>query len=134
MTHDTISTTSLLDLDDEKAADRATLLLLKRAEQEGAEGNRHALDNPFFRLHPEERFILTALHRGHWSYQRIAHILGEDNRKVEELAWAARVHLASLSNLSGTDKKIAHPLGGSLSGVRCPDYDSRRPLDSAFYG
>jgi hypothetical protein len=122
---ETMTAVSLLDLTKERAVERAAAVLLERAERDGMAAmtrvNLVVLDQPFFRLLPEERFLLAALHVGRWSYSRLARVMDETSERVEEIAWMARVRLSA-----------RHPAGPASRGHHCPDYDVRRPWTQRF--
>src|SRR3954451_2966564 len=75
---ETLSAASLQDLTEERMLEKATSAMLKRAMHGKLAAtpahNVQAISNPFFRLTPEERLILTALHRGRWSYARLGRV------------------------------------------------------------
>jgi hypothetical protein len=127
---ETLSAVSLLDLSGERAMDRATAILLKRAESRGAvEATRISLStgqfgNPFFKLSALERFVLVTLHSGRWSYARMARVTGLSAEDVESLAWRSRVRLGAESGVLSAGPK-------SL-GVACPEYDFERPWTQRF--
>jgi hypothetical protein len=122
---ETLTAVSLLDLTEERAIERAAAVLLERAEREGAaaqaSSNADAMNQPFFRLFPEERFLLAALHLGRWSYARLARVMSAEEKRVEELAWAARVRLSG-----------RNPIGSAARGTSCPEYDARLPWTQRF--
>ncbi len=126
---DTVAATSLLGLEDDRTAERAMISLLDQAERAGDAGNSLAnlavLNQPFYRLTPEERFILVALHEGHWSYLRIARVLGTNPEDVEETAWHARVQVGATLG--------RYPTGSGQPGKSCPEYDADRPWTQKFF-
>jgi hypothetical protein len=120
---ETMSTIALQDFTRERALERASSALLNLARDQVAPAvlNQNHL---FFSLPPEQRFVLAALHLGRWSYARLARVMGETPERIEELAWQARVWLA-------TSRASLTPIGGR-GGVHCPDYDLKRPWTQRF--
>jgi hypothetical protein len=115
----------LMDIPRDRLIERATSALLQRAVQQGGNTNTSHLNRVFFRLPPEARFVLSALHLGRWSYSRIGRILEIAPEQVEVLAWSARTILGAEIS------KIA--IGGSKgSGIHCPEYDLNRPWTQRF--
>jgi hypothetical protein len=96
------------------------------------ESNAQAIANPFYRLEPIQRLILTALHRGRWSYERLSRVLGERAETIEELAWAARVELAVSAKGTGLFPKVSYPAGARQAGSHCPEYLAGRPWTQRF--
>lgn len=136
---ETLGATALLDLTEERALEKAALALLERATRDGMAGNLHANlgvagkgHQPFFRLFPEERFLLVALHIGRWSYSRLAVVMGETQDRIEELAWKTRLHLVSLRGGTKSSDLWLYPVGTKLSSPRCPEYDLRHPWTQRF--
>jgi hypothetical protein len=133
---ETLSAASLQDLTADRLLERATSALLLQAMRgrlaATPEINASVLSNPFYRLEPVERLVLTALHRGHWSYGRLARVLGESAERVEELAWTARVNLATSAIGCGFLPGVSYPSGAPASGPRCPEYSSQRPWTQRF--
>jgi hypothetical protein len=127
---ETLSAVSLLELSQDKAIERATAVLLKRAEARGAiAATRSALSRgqfgaPFFMLSPAERFTLVALHSGRWSYARISRIMNIAEDEVEALAWRSR-------QLLGADAGLI-AAGPKTLGVSCPEYDFEKPWTQRF--
>lgn len=121
---ETLSAISLMDLSREAMIERAASALLQQAIQQGAAANPRHLNQPFFRLPPEARFVLSALHLGNWSYGRVARILNTTTERVEELAWSAR------QSMGAETSRIA--IGGRNAGPNCPEYDARRPWTQRF--
>lgn len=129
---ETLSAVTLRGLEADRALlERACAALLERSRGQGMAAQTRALlateggfNQPLFRLHPEERFLLSALHLGRWSYERLSRLLGVTPERIEELAWNARLQLA----LSST--RLA-PVGGK-GGAHCPEYDAFRPWTQRF--
>lgn len=133
ITVETLAAVSLLDLTPERSLERLSSLMLERASRDGIRANATAVGQAFFRLLPEERFVLSALHVARWSYSRIARVLGQPTEKVEEIAWGARLDLASAL---GNPVSAPYPIGSAQSaqGVAqgCPEYEMRRPWTQRF--
>jgi hypothetical protein len=121
---ETVAAVSLLELGPERSIERAAGVLLNQVARDGADAAAAAIHRPFFRLLPEERLVLAALHCSRWSYGRIGRVLGRSAENVAEIAWAARLHLAQVSYL---------PLPfGSSRGASCPEYLPARPWTQSF--
>ncbi|MEK6704487.1 MAG: hypothetical protein AABZ06_01735 [Bdellovibrionota bacterium] len=135
-TAETLAAVSLLDLEPDRAVERAAVALLKRAVREGdsisAKAARSSLNtHSFFRLSAEERFILIALHFGKWSYSRLSRILhaaGNEamSLRLEEVAWSARTRLAFSA------MRVSYPVGAGSGGPHCPSYDPAKPWTQRF--
>jgi hypothetical protein len=132
-TVETLSAVSLLDLTPERALERAAAALLERVTSRGMAANTRAnltagmgMGQPFFRLMPEERLLLVALHLGRWSYARLSRIFDETPELIEQKAWSARIQLAA------TEAVQAYPAGASTRGPNCPEYDAQRPWTQRF--
>lgn len=126
---ETLTAVALFDLDEEQSMDRATRALLQRASRDGAAANLQALDHPFYRLIPEERWVLSALHQVHWSYRRIAWILEVTEEQVAQLAWSARLRLATAHY---GKRPVFYTQGTQFSGTHCPEYDLSAPWTQKF--
>jgi hypothetical protein len=121
ISEDTLSHVSLLNLTDERAIERASKVMLERAER--TPPSLLKLNHPFFRLSPIERFLLTALQIEKWDYIRIGRTLGIDHSLVENLAWATRLKYSfQLLNL-----EIDYPHGPASLGPVCPEYNPTSP-------
>lgn len=128
-TIETLGAVSLLDLSDERRLERTSSALLRRAS--GDSSASHAgVTHAFYRLSPEERFLLSALHSGRWSYARLARLLGREVEDIERIAWAARLHLVSTPELR-MKHALEHPTGGG-HGASCPEYEPSRPWTQRF--
>lgn len=127
---ETAAAVCLLDLPEDRTLERVSLAMLDRARREGASANPTLLNNPFYRLHAEERLILTALHFSRWSYARLARILGDTPEAIEMTAWQARLLLAS-TNPQRSGKPLFFPAGLNR-GPHCPDYNLRAPWTQRF--
>ena len=126
---ETVTAVSMLNLTEDRSFERATTILFKRALHDGTKANSSAIHQPFFRLAPEERFVLALLHTGKVSYARISKILDRTPEQVAILAWTARLHLA---NAPGNPGFVAHPTGSDHFGVHCPEYDFTQPWTQRF--
>jgi hypothetical protein len=127
-TIDTVSAATMLDLSEEREFERALKALLDRATRGGMASNSAAnfafgstAGNPFFRLFPEERFLLMVLHTLHWSYERLGRLLEMDAEEIERTAWGIRVKLSGLT-----------PFGCPPTSANCPEYDVQRPWTQRF--
>jgi hypothetical protein len=132
-TLETLSAVALMDLTPERSVEKAARALLERVTSRGNALNTRenlragmGMGQAFYRMAPEERFLLAALHLGRWSYARIARILEQDAQQVEAQAWVARLKL--LAQIPG----VAYPAGASAQGPHCPEYDSHRPWTQRF--
>jgi hypothetical protein len=121
---DTVATVSLLNLSSEEAIERAAKGILDHAVRRPP---RRTPDSYFFRLLPEERLVLAALHYARWSYGRLARILGLTENQVAELAWGARLQLATSA---APEKRTMFPTASS--GASCPEYHPGRPWTQRF--
>jgi hypothetical protein len=122
-TLETISAVFLMDLTSDRILEKTSQVLLDRARSKSAVTNVGGLGQSFFRLNPDERFLLTALHRGHWSYARLGRILSRTSEEIQEQAWSARIQLGMPS---------AYPAGPASVLPSCPEYDYRRPWTQRF--
>lgn len=129
MAVETLSAIALLDLTQERALEKASQALLDRAVRQGMASNTlGALDTnqfgAFFKLQPEERFVLVALHLGRWTYERTARVLQTQSEVVEALAWRARSQIGISQGLT--------PIGAKIASHNCPEYDLNRPWTQRF--
>jgi hypothetical protein len=124
-TIETLGAVSLMDLTPERALERAAAALLERVRSRGLAANTRAnlgierAAGPFFRLFPEERLLLVALHRARWSYARLARIFKVPVETIEEMAWGARI-------------SMTYAAGAPATGASCPQYDAKRPWTQKF--
>ena len=123
---ETLLAVSTQELTSERAVEKTSIALLRRAQRDGSVATEKDVHNPFYRLLPEERFALMALHQGRWSYLKLSRVLGITGEEVERLAWASRLHLASMPGL----QIMPHPNG--TAGPSCPDYEVDRPWSQRF--
>jgi hypothetical protein len=129
MAVETLSAIALMDLTQERALEKASQALLDRAVRQGMASNTlSALDTgqfgAFFKLQPEERFVLVALHLGRWTYERTARVLQIQPEVVEALAWRARSQIGISQGLT--------PIGAKIASANCPEYDLDRPWTQRF--
>ncbi len=118
---DTLTTVCLLRLSDERTLERAAKVMIERAERNPP--RLLALQHPFFRLAPVERFLLTALHIEKWDYGKVARTLGVEVNLIEPWAWATRIKYAFQEMDTGLD----YPHGPASLGPSCPAYDPGQP-------
>ncbi len=126
ISEDVLAGIGILRLDGEQTLLRASKVLIERAER--SPPAVFALQHPFFRLAPVERFLLTALHVENWSYARIAQVLGIEHKLIAPWAWAARMKFCFREVPGSTE----YPRGPSALGPRCPEYDITAPWTQAF--
>lgn len=112
---------SLLRLSEEMTIERASKMLIERAEKSPPTTLR--LNHPFYRLAPIERFLLTALQVEKWSYARIARTLGLDPDMIQSWAWATRLKYC----FQEMEAKIDYPRGPATLGPVCPEYNAAAP-------
>lgn len=121
MSGESLYTAGLLRMGSPDMIERAAKLLVERAEQNPP--RLLALQHPFFRLAPLERFLLTALHVEHWSYGRIARVLGVDPSLIAPLAWATRIKFI----FQETQAPLEYPSGPTSLGPNCPEFNPTEP-------
>lgn len=120
-TTETVSAVALLDLGREPAMTKTIRALLERTRREGQASNARFLDHPFYRLDPEERLILAALHQGNLGYRALGLVLDKTEKQIARLAWEARVRLG-----------VGSWAGPGAAGPFCPDYDPASPWTQSF--
>lgn len=132
-TIETLSAVTLLDLTPDRALEKAAAALLERVKKRGGAANFRSnleaglgIGQSFYRLLPEERFLLVALHMGRWSYARLSRVFGEPAEQIEAQAWSARLRLAS------NEQGVPYPAGAPVRGPHCPEYDPKRPWTQRF--
>ena len=138
-TAETLQAVSLLSIPEEVLLERASSVLLARASREDPASRAAYLGDPFFRLLPEERFVLVALHLERWSYARVARVLQCTPEQVAMRAWKMRVHLAS-QPLPGRPKSSTQPrtppvlgaVGVAPKKASCPEFQSLNPWTQRF--
>jgi hypothetical protein len=121
ISEDTLTSVSLLQLSDERTLERASKVMIERAEKNPP--RLLALQHPFYRLAPIERFLLTALHVEKWSYARIARVLGIEENLIEPWAWATRIKYA----FQELEAELEYPRGPATLGASCPEYNVSQP-------
>jgi len=137
-TVETIEAVSLLSIPEERVLERASSVLLARANREDPRINAALLGDPFFRLLPEERLILVGLHFERWSYERLARILGCTEEQVATRAWKIRVHLASQPNSTqrpaGRNRlpAVLGAVGVAPKKPTCPEFHALNPWTQRF--
>jgi hypothetical protein len=132
-TAETLQAVGLLQLADERIIERASSALLARARSERELIAPALLSDPFFRLMPEERLLLVALHQERWSYRRIARVMNWPEEEVATRAWRLRVHLASQRV---DPRKPLASLGAAGAPTRrasCPEFDPLNPWTQRFF-
>lgn len=129
LTAETLSAVSLVEPAPDRQVERAGGALLNRALREGVRATVSGIQNAFFRLSAEERVILAALYRGHWSYARIARVLEITPEQVAERAWAARLHLVYRP---GMTTPLLHATGTGAARHDCPEFHAGRPWTQKF--
>ncbi|NDD90881.1 hypothetical protein EBZ37_02185 [bacterium] len=131
-TVETIQAVGLLRLQEERVLERASSALLARAMQEKDPLPASFLADPFFRLLPEERFLLVALHLERWSYVRLARVLGWTEDQVAARAWKLRVHLASQQPNKKRPMASLGAAGAPTRKASCPEFDALNPWTQRF--
>ncbi|NDG84044.1 MAG: zf-HC2 domain-containing protein [Proteobacteria bacterium] len=126
ISEDVLASVGLMQLDGEETLLRASKVLIERAERSAP--GALALQHPFFRLAPIERFLLTVLHVESWSYSRIARVLGIERKLIAPWAWAARMKFCFQEMPGSTE----YPRGPTSLGPRCPEYDITAPWTQTF--
>jgi len=121
ISEDTLTSVSLLNLTDDGVIERASKVMIERAERNPPTLLR--LNHPFFRLAPIERFLLTALHVEKWSYSRVARTLAIEIRMIESWAWATRLKYC----FQEMDAPVEYPRGPAQLGPVCPEYNPSSP-------
>lgn len=117
------------------AAEKAARALVDRATGTGPEAIAPFLVQPFFRLAPRARFLLSAIDQAKWSYERAANTLDLSLREVETSLWEARFRLATSAEVASTEaarffhalRRGLKPPGLEEGRVTCPDWDAGAP-------
>lgn len=122
-----LSLVCLQDITEERRLSKVVRALLERASADGVRVNAEGVGRPFYRLLPEERLILSALHYGRWSTKRLAEALSLTEERVAEIAWASRLHLASSPR-----RTLYVPHANGSGGPSCPEYHPARPWTQKF--
>ncbi|MBI4926106.1 MAG: hypothetical protein HY843_09295 [Bdellovibrio sp.] len=123
--YNTLITVAAININQDLAIERATSALYRQVIRENLSINQSAhfaLDQPFYRLTPDERFVLSALHGGRWSYAKIARILEKNLNQIAAIAWRARVCLTH----TPSNSKSVYPTGSIKDGY-CPVYIIEHP-------
>lgn len=126
---ETLAAVATMDVSPDRFVDRTATALLHRAARDGARTAADRVSEPFFRLTYEERFILAAIYRVHWPYERIGKTVGKSAEEVATIAWAARLHLNAIP---GSQVPAPHPTGSRLRGGTCPEYHPAHPWTQRF--
>ena len=125
ISEDTLTSVSLLNLSDDRTIERASKVMIERAERNPP--TLLKLNHPFFRLAPIERFLLTATHVEKWSYDRVARTLGIENQNIKTLLepwlWTIRLKFC----FQETQSEIEYPRGPGTLGPMCPEYNTSSP-------
>lgn len=138
---DSLAAASLIEHSPSRALERAAQALLERVRQQrGGRLSQLRSDSwlsPLFRMTPEERLILVALHSGRWSYARLERILALSVDQIQILAWSARLQVstqidAPKGNPPGHKFKSIYPSAPSIRGASCPDFDPHQPWFQRF--
>jgi hypothetical protein len=126
MSEDTLTSVSLLNLSDVHTIERASRVMIERAEKNPP--NLLKLNHPFFRMAPIERFLLTALHLEKWSYDRVARTLGIEAELIPTWAWATRLKYC----FQELEADVDYPHGPASLGPVCPEYNPSAPWSQKF--
>lgn len=129
VTSEVLASVSLLNLSSGETVQKVSQVLLNRAHRDGGKQNISGLDHPFFRLTPEERLVLCALHLSHWSYEQLAELLNRTEEEIEQIAWYSRLHLSSYQT---SDRSLPSATGSRYQGATCPEYEKDRPWTQRF--
>ncbi len=121
ISENTLTSVSLLHLSDDLTIERASKVMIERAEKNPPKLLK--LNHPFFRLAPIERFLLTALHLEKWSHTKIARALGIEKNLIEPWAWATRMKYC----FQELEANIHYPHGPAHLGPVCPEYNPSAP-------
>ncbi|NDF15210.1 hypothetical protein EB061_07805 [bacterium] len=114
---ESLALVSMLRLEPSAAIERASKILIERAEK--SPPSALSLQHPFYRFSALERFLLVALHRESWGYVRIARTLGIDAKLIEPWIWALRIRLCFQEI---QDSGLEYPRGPTRLGASCPEY------------
>ena len=121
MSEVTLSSVSLLNLSTEMTLERASKVMVERAEKNPPAILK--LNHPFFRLAAIERFLLTALHLEKWTYAKVSRTLGIEESLIETWAWATRLKYG-FQELGLT---LNYPHGPASLGPVCPEFNPSNP-------
>ncbi len=117
VSQESLALVSMLRLEPSAAIERASKILIERAEKSPPPAL--SLQHPFYRFSPLERFLLVALHRESWGYSRIARTLGIDPKLIQPWIWALRIRLCFQEI---RDTGLEYPRGPTRLGASCPEY------------
>lgn len=123
---DTLAAVTLLRLDSQTTLRRTITALLNLARSEGQNTSTPSAELlPFYRLNPEERFLLAALHTAGLDIPETARMMGLNAEDIGRRAWLARRTLAHMAG-------IPYPTGTPHRGPHCPDYSPQNPWTQRF--
>jgi hypothetical protein len=122
MSQESLAVVSMLRLEPSLVIERASKVLIERAEQNPP--SALSLQHPFYRFSALERFLLVALHLENWGYVRIARTLGVDAKLIEPWIWALRIRLCFQEI---QDSGLEYPRGPTRLGPACPEYNVSAP-------
>ncbi|MBU6376263.1 MAG: hypothetical protein KGQ59_09730 [Bdellovibrionales bacterium] len=131
-TAETLQAVGLLRLQEGRVLERASSALLARALQDKESFPASFLADPFFRLLPEERVLLVALHLERWSYHRLARVLGWTEDQVAMRAWKVRIHMASQQSDKKRPLAALGAAGAPAKKASCPEFDALNPWTQRF--
>ena len=120
----TLAAVACLDLEDDEAFERSAVAFLDRARKANLSHSTASIHQPFYRLNPLQRFVLTCLHFRKWKYAEIARLGKTTAEEVEKQAWAARTEIGAWFGLCG--------LGSANQSPNCPDYHLDRPWTQRY--
>ncbi len=122
ISEDTLTSVSLLRLSEERTLERASKVLIERAERNPP--RLLALQHPFYRLAPIERFLLATLHIEKWPYEKICRVLNlQDTKLLQSWAWSTRMKFA----FQELETDLVYPRGPAKLGHSCPEYNASSP-------
>lgn len=132
-TAETLEAVGLLQLGgSDQMMERAASALLARAHRDSEGVPAELLFHPFYRLLPEERLLLVALHFERWSYARLARVLAWTEEQVATRAWKLRVHLASQKRDSSRPMAVLGAVGVAPRKATCPEFQALNPWTQRF--
>jgi len=135
---ETLSTVKLLELDEETSLERAASALVFQAlKKSKVDQSIASTITPFYQLDPYDRFILSALHLCHWTYEKCARILNIPESQVSKRAWSARTRF--MEKLIHSGKEIRYPIQAEIATSQCPEFNLQHPwsqkiLDDEIHG
>lgn len=125
VTRNLVSTTALMDLNGDQIFEKVVLQLLDQSQKHSANRTTAALNHPFYRLLPIQRFALMGRHLEGWSYTKLGTLLNLPSYDIEKILWQTRVEL-------GTYRSSDISIGSSLCTFQCPEYNIQRPWTQRF--